>query len=373
MSVISKRKHHWAADSDLTSRVTVIAKRRERANWNAAPVRGHIDQNGFGRKMLEKFGWSPGEGLGAQKQGIKEHLRARKKSDNAGIGFKDSGEEWLKHQNDFSELLANLSGENTEVEENDVSISAGKASLELKSKQSRARVHYHKFTRGKDLSRYSSKDLAQILGPDTLKSHASKKTSGDNVNHLNRGSMLDYFKKKAVLWDVDSKSNCKSIETAESKNKSELLTIASHDDDNGSSQYSGKKNKNENCMTLSMETSNNVLQSSMNPICDKQEYRKKKKKKEKLSLSTTEDNVNNSSLACELEGNFTIENISNSMENKPDGPESDKQKRKRKRQKQHDTDRNENSINIENEDCPEEFVENNLYILPYKKKNKRKE
>lgn len=48
-----------------------------------------LDKNGFGRKMLEKFGWSPGEGLGAEKQGIKEHLKVRMKSDNAGncLGF----------------------------------------------------------------------------------------------------------------------------------------------------------------------------------------------------------------------------------------------------------------------------------------------
>lgn len=42
------------------------------------------DKNRFGQKILEKFGWSPGDGLGAQKQGIKEHLKPKRKSDNAG-------------------------------------------------------------------------------------------------------------------------------------------------------------------------------------------------------------------------------------------------------------------------------------------------
>lgn len=39
--------------------------------------------------MLEKFGWSPGEGLGTEKQGIKEHLKPKMKTDNAGnsLGF----------------------------------------------------------------------------------------------------------------------------------------------------------------------------------------------------------------------------------------------------------------------------------------------
>ena len=42
---------------------------------------------------------------------------------------------------------------------------AGKASsLEAASKSSKKRVHYQKFTRGKDISNYSTDDLGCILG-----------------------------------------------------------------------------------------------------------------------------------------------------------------------------------------------------------------
>jgi Pin2-interacting protein X1 len=38
------------------------------------------------------------------------------------------------------------------------------ASLEAASKSSKKRVHYQKFTRGKDISKYSNDDLGCILG-----------------------------------------------------------------------------------------------------------------------------------------------------------------------------------------------------------------
>ncbi|KAG7309127.1 hypothetical protein JYU34_005047 [Plutella xylostella] len=164
------------------------------------------DSTKFGQKMLEKMGWSSGKGLGAKENGIVEHVVARYKNDDRGLGFEDKNDQWTKHEDDFNALLANLSNDTSTEEKLHSGIS-----LEDKSKKSKARVHYHKFTRGKDLSRYSEKDLANIFGKKTFK----EETPVENIEKedvkiteqkfTEKGSMEDYFKNK--LASLKSKSS----------------------------------------------------------------------------------------------------------------------------------------------------------------------
>ncbi|KAI8437439.1 hypothetical protein MSG28_011762 [Choristoneura fumiferana] len=160
------------------------------------------DSNKFGQRMLEKMGWSSGKGLGANENGIVEHVIARYKNDEKGLGFEDRNDQWTKHEDNFNALLANLSN----GDDKDSQLHSG-VSLEIKSKKSKARVHFHKFTRAKDLSRYSEKDLANIFGKKTLKStkKSEKETKEEVVAEdiktteqvfTEKGSMADYFKNK---------------------------------------------------------------------------------------------------------------------------------------------------------------------------------
>ncbi|XP_028177780.1 PIN2/TERF1-interacting telomerase inhibitor 1 [Ostrinia furnacalis] len=166
------------------------------------------DSSKFGQRMLEKMGWSSGKGLGAKENGIVEHVVARYKNDDRGLGYEDKNDQWTKHEDDFNALLANLSN----ADSNEEKLHSG-VSLEVKSKKSKARVHYHKFTRGKDLTRYSEKDLANIFGKKSLKEEDKTNESVEAQEDVNtteqvfteKGSMVDYFKSKLANFKSKSK------------------------------------------------------------------------------------------------------------------------------------------------------------------------
>ncbi|XP_048453013.1 PIN2/TERF1-interacting telomerase inhibitor 1 [Rhincodon typus] len=70
---------------------------------------------------------------------------------------------WIAHQDEFNQLLSEL---NACHKQNGSRVAEDKTafSLEEKSKSSKKRVHYQKFTKGKDLSSRSVTDLACIFG-----------------------------------------------------------------------------------------------------------------------------------------------------------------------------------------------------------------
>lgn len=65
-------------------------------------MREHYQQNfresvsaptsSFAKKQLEKMGWSEGTGLGKKRDGMKTHIRVKKRKDNVGIGGSDKPE-----------------------------------------------------------------------------------------------------------------------------------------------------------------------------------------------------------------------------------------------------------------------------------------
>ena len=43
----------------------------------------------FGARMLAKFGWKEGDGLGKRRDGMKEHIRVKQRQDGLGLGADD--------------------------------------------------------------------------------------------------------------------------------------------------------------------------------------------------------------------------------------------------------------------------------------------
>ncbi|XP_031836226.2 uncharacterized protein LOC116428576 [Nomia melanderi] len=223
--------------------MAMLAEPRRKQKWTLNP-RGKQwseDSEKFGQKMLEKMGWSSGKGLGVNEQGVTEHVRVPFKNDTAGIGFKRDGldEAWTENQDSFNNFLQQLqkSQNNNAIQVDEIKTESNEKSLELKSKQSKARVHYHKFTRGKDVNRYSSKDLANIFGQKELNvNKIIKKSENDNLENsdsdpvgtqdnkggfitIRGGNMADYFQRKGQNFPLTPRKRIQNESNSESESE----------------------------------------------------------------------------------------------------------------------------------------------------------
>lgn len=281
-----------------------LAEPKRRKKWTLNP-RGTLwanDDTKFGQKLMEKMGWTKGSGLGREQQGMKEHLAVSFKDDNKGIGYKGSDDEWIKHYEGFENVLASLnsqenmtvnskgdSGNNSDGPPDHDSI--GKTSLESSSKSSRSRVHYHKFTRGKDLSRCTKDDLGCILGSKRAKQLAKEKAVEetvcpiDEVGHVDHSmgvttikgcSMQDYFAQK--------------MEALRNRPKSQPETVA--EENRGSSE---EENMRMPGLGVSCGDGEGTLDS---PDYGEESREGKKKKKKKKHQVGTEETVSAGTESC---------------------------------------------------------------------------
>ena len=110
--------------------VTLLGSERSRrkartkfTNKNAGCRRGDSfweeekERKNFGLKYMNKFGWNQGDGLGKEKQGDINHVKAKRKNDNKGIGCK------IRHNDTmfqatmcmFNDILAGLNNKNSKT------------------------------------------------------------------------------------------------------------------------------------------------------------------------------------------------------------------------------------------------------------------
>ncbi|XP_061602511.1 PIN2/TERF1-interacting telomerase inhibitor 1 [Cololabis saira] len=148
--------------------MSMLAEPRRKQKWSVDPRNSawSKDESKFGQKMLERMGWSKGKGLGRTEQGSTDHIKVKVKNNNYGLGTNASQEDnWIAHQDDFNELLAQLNSHHSQNTGSEAHPEEKEGfSLEEKSKTSKKRVHYMKFTKGKDLSSRSETDLNCIFG-----------------------------------------------------------------------------------------------------------------------------------------------------------------------------------------------------------------
>nr|XP_060610637.1 PIN2/TERF1-interacting telomerase inhibitor 1 [Anolis sagrei ordinatus] len=173
--------------------MAMLAEPRRKQKWSVDPRNSawSKDESKFGQKMLEKMGWSKGKGLGAQEQGNTEHIRVQVKNNTLGLGSTINQEDnWIAHQDDFNQLLAELN--NTHGQETPEAVSGEEKkifSLEEKSKTSRKRVHYMKFAKGKDLSSRSEDDLSCIFGKRQIKKKQDDTANEDSSDEASKDGL----------------------------------------------------------------------------------------------------------------------------------------------------------------------------------------
>ncbi|XP_028997215.1 PIN2/TERF1-interacting telomerase inhibitor 1 isoform X2 [Betta splendens] len=180
--------------------MSMLAEPRRKQKWSIDPRNSawSNDDSKFGQKMLERMGWSKGKGLGRSEQGSTDHIKVKVKNDNYGLGANASYEDnWIAHQDDFNDLLAQLNNHHGQNSNEPPEDELKGFSLEEKSKSSRKRVHYMKFTKGKDLSSRSESDLNCIFGKraksvkDREQESSSSDSQGETEVSASAGAELD--------------------------------------------------------------------------------------------------------------------------------------------------------------------------------------
>ncbi|XP_055595847.1 PIN2/TERF1-interacting telomerase inhibitor 1-like isoform X2 [Uranotaenia lowii] len=269
----------------------------------AEPV--YHDSSNFGVRMLEKLGWSEGKGLGKREDGMAAPILPKMKQDIEGFGYAgEKDDHWTQHDQDFNQLLLSLNGGDKHPGMDDADRAKIK-SLEEKSKNSRARVHYKKFTRGKDLSRASEKDLANIFGKRSLEEIKSpveeepdqQKEEHEETNILglttiqSSMSLQDYFKAKMKQKSIGIQPDTEDKTEEPTKKKKRVRNLES---------YEGIEGQNEKPKD---DESQAILEASPTESTKKKRKRKQVDVMDEITLNEEDPNSKKSTTEIENESN----------------------------------------------------------------------
>ncbi|CAG9540047.1 unnamed protein product [Cercopithifilaria johnstoni] len=158
------------------------------------------DDSKFGKKMLEKMGWTPGCGLGKYEQGIVENLQPKANISTRGLGCTERSDEVLiAHHDSFAAILADLNKKKEKSKIKQIEKSLNKV-------QSKIILNEHR--KDKCFPGMSEKDKCAIFGKRSEKRTVDKNTeenmqkdevkpesSSGNIT-VNKLSINDYFSKK---------------------------------------------------------------------------------------------------------------------------------------------------------------------------------
>jgi len=169
------------------------------------------DKGRFGFQMLEKMGWKEGKGLGANEDGITEHIKIRKRPENQGIGVDTSNpsKNWLTTSVAYDSILANLNASYSSKVQTTESAPAPAPSLVSRGVVGRPRkVLYSRILRAKDIKNYSSEDKSAIFGglpKQEATAKESNPTKKEDITLLEVGSESEEDGRKQMPEEKKSK------------------------------------------------------------------------------------------------------------------------------------------------------------------------
>jgi Pin2-interacting protein X1 len=193
------------------------------------------DKSKFGYRMLQKMGWSEGKGLGVNEDGSVTHLRARKKTSNAGIGCSSASKAaWnlpAQVASDLNDVLARLSASATVG----AHLAAVNATAPLQSSARKAipqqcRGYMSRRAAGKTVGTYSKEALREIFGgaplsadspcADGEREHEAEETPSD----VNAASKLSGLPRTRNEEGVDeAEGSCHQVQDDVGKRKERQL------------------------------------------------------------------------------------------------------------------------------------------------------
>eukprot|EP00056_Hartaetosiga_gracilis_P023007 m.34713 g.34713 ORF g.34713 m.34713 type:complete len:363 (-) comp9943_c0_seq1:111-1199(-) len=320
-----------------------LSENRSKDKWSKDP-RGMAwskDESRFGFRMLESMGWSKGTGLGKTNKGAKTHVKVKTKSNFLGVGAgEDNDYNWLKTQDDFTDVLSAL---NHDAVEGD-----GKSAPAPKKSVQRKRLLYSRFKQSKDMSAYSKEDLSCIIGTTTDKPTA-KPLNHDlyGNNTLNEDESSDSASDNEAKADTDKDSNTGVLTITKKVSVADYFSarLAAKNNPSSSSTTSlsnGKRTANSNSRSSSSEDNvkqeddidndeegEEVLSSKRPKLVDEEKSKKKKKKSKKKKLCKEEEEVDTEMKKTEDETGQNVDEKCTKKKNKKNKSKSKKNKQEK--------------------------------------------
>lgn len=141
----------------------------------------------FARKILNKYGWKEGEGLGKHNNGIVKPLKASMKFDNAGLGSDQAAKDFNNH---WWERVFNEAAENV-----DVRTTKNGVSVDLKNKAESVEISTKEYS-VKKLKKAKDQSYPNDNRYDNFLQSATLTKSGDEIENPNKIAVADISVKK---------------------------------------------------------------------------------------------------------------------------------------------------------------------------------